>query len=159
MSARSLPLLPLLLAGLLVASGTAFGLTFAAQLEWQERDAVSATVTDLTVSNSSEDGPAVRGSLSVENPLDRRVQVNGVRLLVFDGPKPPDQEDRLSVPRSASIDRVTVSAGETVSVRVRADVRPGDADRLRAALEDGTANTQGLLELTMIEKPFTVDVE
>jgi hypothetical protein len=41
-------------------------------------------------------------------------------------------------------------------VTARADVRPEDVDRLRAAIEDGTANSQGAATLTLADTEFEV---
>lgn len=155
---RSGTLLSAVLALLLVATGTAFGLTFDAQLEWHQRDAVGATVTDLALSETDE-GHRVTADLLVENPLDRPIELASVRLLVFEGDPPPDREDRLSVPRSATVDRTTVGADESTTVRVRADVREEDVNRTRRALERSDANSRGLLSARMANERFDVDVE
>lgn len=156
---RSQPLLPAVLGLLLVTSGAAFGLTFATQLEWQQRDAVTATVDDVTFSEPADTGPRVAANLSVGNPLDRPVDVSSLRLLVFEGDPPPDRDDRLSVPRSATVERVTIPARGTVTVRARADVRDEDVDRTRRALANGTSNSRGLLTLQLAGREFEIDVE
>lgn len=156
---RSLPLLPTVLGLLLVTSGTAFGLTFATQLEWQQRDAVTATVTDVTLVESPEAVPRVAANLSVGNPLDRPVDVSSLRLLVFEGDPPVDSDDRLSVPRSATVEEVTVPARGTVTVRAHAGVSDEDVDRTRRGLANDTANVRGLLTLQLADREFEIDVE
>ncbi|QLG62922.1 hypothetical protein [Halorarum salinum] len=155
---RSGTLLSALLALLLVATGTAFGLTFDAQLDWHQRDSVNAAVTDLSLSGTDE-GHRVVADLRVGNPLDRPIELTTVRLLVFEGDPPPETGDRLSVPRTATVERVTLGAGETRTLRVEADVHDDDVDRTRRALAAGDASSRGQLTARMAGEEFDIRVE
>lgn len=157
-TARSLPLHSAVLGVLLVTTGVAFGLTFSTGLQWHQRDAVSATVTDARLVESTEGGHRVVLNVTVDNPLERPVGVASIRLLVYEGDPPPTRGEYLSVPRSGTVERTIVPAGGRVTVRAWADVRPEDVDRLRRALANDTANSRGVMSLRLSGEEFQVNV-
>lgn len=154
-SPRAQSLLLAALAVLVLVSGAAFASTFGAQLTWQQRDTVATSVDGYAVGDGT---PAVRVRLTVENPLDRSIEVGNAELVVYEGEAPFDDGERLTVPRSSSVSDTTVPAGGERTVTVTARVAADAADRVRAAVANGSATASGVVEVRLAGREFSVDV-
>jgi len=154
-SSRTQTLLLSVFGALLLVSVTAFAFTFESQLAWQHRDAIATEVEGVRLVAGGE-APDVEMNVTVENPTGRAVTLTGAALVVYEGAPPFEDDRQLSVPRTASVPRTTVSAGESETVTVTA--RAGNVTRARRAIARGTATPSGTLEVELVGRGFTVDV-
>lgn len=145
------------LAVLLLVTGAAFVGAFGSQLTWQQRDAVTASAAGYAV-ETADGTPTVRLRLTVENPLDRPVEIAGSELVVYEGDPPFEDDDRLTVPRSSTVPDATVAAADQRTVTVSMTVDGDAVERARTAVADGSASASGVIEMRLAGREFDVDV-
>ncbi|WP_435128456.1 hypothetical protein [Halobaculum sp. D14] len=155
-SPRSQTALLAALAALALLTAAAFAPTFGSALTWQNRDTVSVSAEQYTVDGGET--PTMTVTFAVDNPTRRRVTVVGASLVAYDGPAPHGDDAALTVPRSASVPRTTVPAGDTGTVTVVMDVSNSGVDRARQAVRSGRADVSGSLRLQLAGREFDVDV-
>ncbi|MFB6244250.1 MAG: hypothetical protein ABEH80_09125 [Halobaculum sp.] len=154
MSRRSSRLLLGVLLAVVVVSGVAFAATFQSTLAWQQRDEVTATVTDYAL---VDDGEAIAVAVTVDNPLSVPLESSTTTVTVYpSGPPYPDEP--VTDGRRATVSETTVSAGGSAVVTVTVPIKTEQTERATAVVQNGSAAASGSIKLELGDRRFDLDV-
>ncbi len=142
------------LVAVLVVSGTAFAHTFGSTLAFQQRDEIDVQPSTMTLNDQT-----VTVEYTIQNPLDRPVEVYSVELVVYEGEPPFADRSELTVRRQAQLadGDTTVAPGETARVTVELPIA-STRERTQAAIDSGDAVPSGIFQFRLGDREFGVEV-
>lgn len=134
-SVRSV-LVGLFVVGIVLSTSSAL-LTERAYVATLNSESITVSIVGHEV-GTADGEPIIRTELRIENPTRNRIVITSVEFEAYAG-------DTLVADRPPSMDRLTISSGETETATATIPIDPGREDLAERAVENGTLRLDGFV--------------